>query len=312
MLTKINPGYDIIGDIHGHSNDLIQLLHYLNYYDSTGVFIHPTRKAIFLGDFIDRGINQKNVLDIVMPMVESDSAYAVMGNHEFNALSFHTIDPDKPSDWLRKHDDKNIHQHSAFLEDYDRHDQNELQQALSFFKSLPLWIELDGIRIIHACWHDDQIAAIRPLLAENNTITDDFLIAANRKDSIEFNAIETLLKGVEIQLPNQLSFQDKDGNTRTRVRVQWWLNQAKYLGEIVLGGYDSSITDIEIDQTTILGYPDNAKPVFIGHYWLNGEPAPLADNVACVDYSVAKNGKLVAYRWDGETILKKDHYQFVT
>ena len=39
---------------------------------------------------------------------------------------------------------------------------------------------------------------------------------------------------------------------------------------------------------------------------LDGEPTPLSSNVACVDYSVAKDndGKLVAHRWDGE---KKPH-----
>lgn len=49
----------------------------------------------------------------------------------------------------------------------------------------------------------------------------------------------------------------------------------------------------------------------MGHYWLEGTPMPLADNIACVDYSVAKNGKLVAYRWDGETILFQDKFESV-
>jgi hypothetical protein len=33
-----------------------------------------------------------------------------------------------------------------------------------------------------------------------------------------------------------------------------------------------------------------------------------APNVCCVDYSVAKKGKLVAYRFDGETELKKEKF----
>ena len=48
-------------------------------------------------------------------------------------------------------------------------------------------------------------------------------------------------------------------------------------------------------------YDASDKPCFIGHYWLSGDPEPLAPNVACLDYSVAKNGKLVAYRWSGES-----------
>ena len=45
-------------------------------------------------------------------------------------------------------------------------------------------------------------------------------------------------------------------------------------------------------------YPATAKPVFVGHYWLSADrPEILADNVACLDFSVAKGGFLCAYRW---------------
>jgi hypothetical protein len=42
------------------------------------------------------------------------------------------------------------------------------------------------------------------------------------------------------------------------------------------------------------------KTVFFGHYWLEGAPSPFRHNVCCLDYSVAKGGQLVAYRFDGE------------
>jgi hypothetical protein len=57
-------------------------------------------------------------------------------------------------------------------------------------------------------------------------------------------------------------------------------------------------------------YTVDAKPVFLGHYRLRGErPALLRQNVACVDWSVAKGGFLCAYRWDGER--KLDAAKFV-
>ena len=50
-------------------------------------------------------------------------------------------------------------------------------------------------------------------------------------------------------------------------------------------------------------------PVFLGHYWLTGEPTPLEQHVACLDYSVAmRGGKLVAYRWNGEQELREDAF----
>ena len=59
-------------------------------------------------------------------------------------------------------------------------------------------------------------------------------------------------------------------------------------------------------------YPADAKPVFVGHYWLMApRPALLAENVACLDFSVAKGGFLCAYRWDEEKKLRNDHFAWV-
>jgi len=304
--------YDLIGDIHGHANDLTSLLNELGYEDSEGYFKHTDRKVIFLGDFIDRGINQKRVLDIVMPMVKAGAARAVMGNHEFNALAFHTKDPNNLSAWLRKRDDKNISQHLAFLNDYSSPKlKKELNEVLDFFRSLPIWLELDGIRVIHACWHDEIIQSICPMLNDDKTMPNEFLVAANTKDTIEHDAIETLLKGVEFKLADGISFFDKDGHERHEVRTRWWLNNAKDLGELAFGRYEKDITDLPVNTNDLVGYPDNAPPVFIGHYWLNGTPTPLADNIACLDYSVAKHGKLVAYRWSGEQALSTDNFCYI-
>ena len=90
--------YDIIGDIHGYADKLHDLLEKLGYEKTAGVFGHPTRKVIFLGDFIDRGPQQKQVLDTAMAMVHNHQALAVMGNHELNALAYHTLDPNTPKD----------------------------------------------------------------------------------------------------------------------------------------------------------------------------------------------------------------------
>ena len=78
--------YDLIGDIHGHAEELAALLEMLGYRKSAGVYRHPERQAIFFGDFIDRGPRIRETLEIVRTMVEHGSALAVMGNHEWNAL----------------------------------------------------------------------------------------------------------------------------------------------------------------------------------------------------------------------------------
>ena len=73
--------YDIIGDVHGHADALRRLLHKLEYTESQGVFRHDTRKAIFVGDFVDRGPDQREVIGIARKMCEADMASAVLGNH---------------------------------------------------------------------------------------------------------------------------------------------------------------------------------------------------------------------------------------
>lgn len=83
--------YDIIGDIHGHALELEILLQKMGYRRKSGVYSHPEgRKVIFVGDFIDRGPKIRETLHLVRDMVLSGDAQAVMGNHEFNAISFHT------------------------------------------------------------------------------------------------------------------------------------------------------------------------------------------------------------------------------
>lgn len=78
--------YDIIGDIHGYADELVVLLKKMGYEEQEGVWRHPERKVIFLGDFIDRGPRQVETVMIARRMVEAESALAVMGNREFNAI----------------------------------------------------------------------------------------------------------------------------------------------------------------------------------------------------------------------------------
>jgi|SRR5436189_3471214 len=84
--------YDVIGDIHGHAEELRTLLRQLGYEERNGGYVAEGRNAIFVGDFIDRGPAIREVLQIARAMVRRNGGYAVLGNHEFNALCYHTPD----------------------------------------------------------------------------------------------------------------------------------------------------------------------------------------------------------------------------
>jgi len=81
--------FDVIGDVHGCRSELVALLVELGYTltrDEQGRPIdatHPeSRKAVFVGDLVDRGPDTPGVLRLVMGMVAGGHALCVPGNHE--------------------------------------------------------------------------------------------------------------------------------------------------------------------------------------------------------------------------------------
>jgi metallophosphoesterase len=224
----------IIGDIHGHAEKLSALLQKLGYEFRQGAYRHPS--AIFVGDFIDRGPHQLKTLDMVRRMVDAGSARAIMGNHEFNAIAWHTLDPDTPDEFLRLHGGdkgrKNQDQHKAFLTELQDQPARHTE-IINWFKTLPLWLDLPGLRIVHACWHEGHMQALSPLLTSELQLTDETIIQACRDGSPAFHAVETLLKGIEVPLPLGQSFQDKDWSCtpqRACTLVAAWYTQLSRSG----------------------------------------------------------------------------------
>jgi len=70
-------------------------------------------------------------------MVSRNGAYAVLGNHEFNALCYHT--PDAAGSFLRPHSTKNAHQHQATVDQLVLPYPEEWRSYLQWFKDLPLF-----------------------------------------------------------------------------------------------------------------------------------------------------------------------------
>ena len=307
--------YDIIGDIHGQHTKLVKLLSHLGYSESDNVWKHPTHKAIFVGDLIDSANSDENIshvktVNIVKNMVENDSAFCILGNHEFNAIAWFTPDPENEHAFLRLHNESNRRQHQVFLNEVEG--KSIHADIIEWFKSLPVWLELpEGIRVIHAAWVEDYQKILRPYLNENNTLTEELIIRASRKGSPEYEAIEGLCKGLETKLPDNASFSDKHGNIRQHVRIPWWHKEkyGSYKEEaLVPHSAKQYIPDIKMNRDLRVK-PYNDLPVFIGHYWFTGIPNILTDKIACVDYSAGENGALVAYRWQGEQILKNSGFK---
>jgi protein phosphatase len=79
--------FDLIGDVHGCYEELAALLDRLGYVEQDGLRRHPGgRRAIFLGDLVDRGPATPAVLRTVMAMVDSGTALCVPGNHDIKLM----------------------------------------------------------------------------------------------------------------------------------------------------------------------------------------------------------------------------------
>lgn len=316
LVQTLPPGpIDIVGDIHGEYDALLTLLHHLGY---DGLGEHPDgRFLVFVGDFCDRGPDSPAVLSLIRRFVKSNKAMAVLGNHEVNLLRGDAKDG---SGWYfpqRYERDKIKYAPFEIISPEGK------SEVTEFLNDLPIALEREDIRIIHAAWIDEKIEEIRQIQLGN--VGSAFLeweeisrsraakyfpameeeAAAWRHDLELFsfeppnfpahaeyaamiqmeNPFKVLTAGVEKAGSSPFY---SSGRWRFAERVQWWNH-----------------------------YSDNV-PIVIGHYWrkfglpvsrrpANLEPDLFVDyapdswhgakkNVFCVDYSI---GGKFAFRKDG-------------
>ena len=301
---------DFIGDIHGHADKLKDLLNKLGYSINNGAYAHPERKVLFVGDYIDRGTQIRETLQIVKAMVDAGNAIALMGNHEYNAICFHFQETE--GGHLRKHLIKNIIQHYETLKQF-QNKQSEYEEYLEWFKTLPLYYESNSFRAVHACWDNNNIAYLRKTLV-NDRLTDELIYQSVKQGTALNIAVEQTLKGKEMKMPDGLFFNDKDGTKRTEIRTKWWENPLEMTYKSISVEPLENLPEIPVNANALDSidyYLSNDKKVFFGHYWLKGEPTLYKDNICCLDYSVAKGGKLIAYRFDEESILENAKITYV-
>jgi hypothetical protein len=237
------------------------------------------------------------VLSIVRDMIEAETAVAIMGNHELNAIHYHSLHP-RTGEPLRARTRKNTHQHARFLEEFPI-DAARTRDAIAWMRSLPFFIETEHFRAVHACWDDGAIETLAAASPDGVLKEDHFIRAADRNDPLRA-ATEIITKGPELALPEGHFILDKDGNERREIRVKWWAAEASHWRDIALSVPDPDALPEgplpeDLRPST---YPADARPVFFGHYWLTGAPQLQAPNALCLDYSAGTDGPLVSYRFE--------------
>jgi predicted kinase len=142
---EVTGPLDVVGDVHGCASELRTLLTRLGWEleDSHGQVVgasHPQgRRAVFVGDLVDRGPDTPGVLRLVMGMVARGTALCVMGNHEAKLARALTGARVRVSHGL-----------AESLEQLEREPEDFRAEALGFMESLPTHYVLDEGRLVVA------------------------------------------------------------------------------------------------------------------------------------------------------------------
>ena len=299
LLDKHNQ-YDIIGDIHGHYDELVSLLKNLGYSLQNGIWKNGDRIPVFVGDYIDRGPKIMETLKLVRDLTESGNGIALMGNHEYNFICMHNYDlNEKP---FRKRSESNLKSVNDTLIALQRG--NNFDSYLKWMELLPVIAFNDSLRVVHAQWHHPSIELI--VSSSIKTFDQNGLAQVFQNEALK-NALDISMKGQEVQLPETHHFFDKDNKSRGEARLKWW-NQLP--SNKMDDAFASLPEDVKNDSfpivllNTIDAYSKTEPPVFFGHYWMNPTDFRLlSDNICCLDFSVVNGGKIGGYRFDGESEL---------
>jgi hypothetical protein len=106
-------------------------------------------------------------------------------------------------------------------------------------------------------------------------------------------------------LPNEIKFHDKNKHPRGHVRIAWWKAQIGTWREVALSVPDLS----ELPDAPVSGaenvplYRNDASPVFVGHYKMQGSPRLEGHNAICLDYPTES----CVYLWNGEARFTEDN-----
>ena len=313
--TNLKQAYDLIGDVHGCAHSLESLLKKMGYQHRQGCYRHPDRKVIFVGDIVDRGPRIREALHIVKDMVDQNQAEIVLGNHEYNAMCYCT-EGRKGSgrQYLREHNARHHRLIRETLDQFENYSQ-EWKDFLAWFHEIPLFIEKENFRVVHACWDNDAILRFKAL-SPSHCIGVNMLHDSVNDDSFAGGVIDKLTRGTALELPNGETILGKDGLARHMFRTKFWSDNPQTYADVVFQPDPLPLemakrTLSAIEKQKLLHYSPSELPVFVGHYWMSSDPAPITGNIACLDYSAVKYGQMVAYRMDDEQCLSREKFIWV-
>ncbi len=265
MTQLVQPLFDgpidIVGDLHGDLDALHHLMRHLRY-DVNGVH-SADRRLVFVGDLTDRGPDSPAVVRFVKGLIQSGRAQCVLGNHELNImLGQHKFD----NGWF--FGEKFVDRTGREVEQHVVFDAFVRDELIEFFATLPLVLEHESARVVHACWQPEMVAmaseaddVIKFYEQHRYNINLGLAIRADlepwqrdqRRQNL--NPVRVLTSGLEIRAEQPF---EASGILRHLKRAAWWVD-----------------------------YHDD-EFCFFGHY---SRPYPMRSPITraiCVDFGVAQ------------------------
>ncbi len=309
LVRKLSLGpIDVIGDVHGELEALNSLLHNLGY-TSTG---HPQGRSLaFVGDLVDRGPDSLGVFRKVKSLIQAGVAQCIIGNHEMNILRGLTK---QGNVWIVGKTESL--DNSGTIHPQVLANPTEKEEIIEFFKTLPIVLERDDLRVVHACWDNNCVQLIR----NDRSVLETFERHMGRIDREidnhpEFDSVD---RGLRRQNHNPLKLLtsgleerasrpfEANGKIRKQERKRWWM-EYKSQPFCVFGHYW---------RTPVPGLP-TGNHLFEDHM---AEQALGPGFSMCIDYSVGGRWRertnpdfhgnyvtrLAALRWPERTLLYND------
>jgi hypothetical protein len=155
------------------------------------------------------------------------------------------------------------------------------------------------------CWDDGAVNALADAGWTPGKSLDDTVLLATHQDGSDLERARKLVtSGMVLALPAGRYIEDKEGHRHHEVRLANWRDWASALHEVALvpAGQEEQIRGLALPES-FNRTPIAGAPIFIGHHWFKGQPRIESGKLACLDWSAAAGGPLVAYRWDEEDVL---------
>lgn len=326
---------DIVGDVHGELEALLKVLHRLGCDPERGTADRP---VVFVGDLVDRGPNSPGVVELFIRLREAGIAWGVAGNHEINLMVKAKKSGggwsygDSTDGWQRR-DGEHVPYGSVMASE------EQVATYRSAFEAMPLILERDDLRVVHAAWLDTAVEALPTegdagaMMQQRgqeiwNELKESGIAAAYRSLYEEYKGFKVLnLRPPEVFAAAQkvaLTSQNRNPVKVLTSGVEQPADQVRFLGE--------KWRFVKRHRWWDAYGPGPA--CVIGHYWRprgRRNSDPIWDgidrygwfgrhrNVFCVDYCVGRRfrerverpgqpfeGGLAALRWPERTLIFDD------